>query len=97
VEIVTRGEVRREYTPDERAEVLTEAAMAEAPEHAKRELPQMQRIFYAGAAATYDAILKATYGASGPQDVADALEGLLARMDAGGDEVCRFMDKADHA
>jgi transposase len=27
VEIVTRGEVRREYTPDERARVLTEAAM----------------------------------------------------------------------
>ena len=27
VEIVTRGEVRREYTPDERAAVLTEAAM----------------------------------------------------------------------
>ena len=25
--IVTRGEVRREYTPDERAAVLTEAAM----------------------------------------------------------------------
>ena len=27
VEIVTRGEARREYTPDERARVLTEAAM----------------------------------------------------------------------
>jgi transposase len=27
VEIVTRGEVRREYTPEERAAVLTEAAM----------------------------------------------------------------------
>jgi len=27
VEIVTRGEARREYTPDERATVLTEAAM----------------------------------------------------------------------
>src|SRR5919112_2850366 len=27
VEIVTRGEARREYTPDERAAVLTEAAM----------------------------------------------------------------------
>jgi transposase len=27
VEIVTRGEARREYTPDERAKVLTEAAM----------------------------------------------------------------------
>ena len=26
VEIVTRGEARREYTPDERATVLTEAA-----------------------------------------------------------------------
>ena len=26
IEIVTRGEVRREYTPDERARVLTEAA-----------------------------------------------------------------------
>ncbi|MFC7693891.1 transposase [Paeniroseomonas aquatica] len=27
VEIVTRGQARREYTPDERARVLTEAAM----------------------------------------------------------------------
>jgi hypothetical protein len=27
VEIVTRGEARREYTPDERARILTEAAM----------------------------------------------------------------------
>ena len=27
VEIVTRGEVRREYTSEERAQVLTEAAM----------------------------------------------------------------------
>ena len=41
------------------------ALVAEAPEHAKSDLPQMQRIFYAGAAATYDAMLKATYGASG--------------------------------
>jgi hypothetical protein len=73
------------------------ALVAEAPEHAKSDLPQMQRIFYAGAAATYDAMLKATYGTSGPQDVADALEELLARMDAIGDEVCRFMDKADQA
>ena len=30
VEIVTRGEARREYTPDERARVLTEAAQAGA-------------------------------------------------------------------
>ena len=30
VEIVTRGEVRREYTAEERAQVLTEAAMPEA-------------------------------------------------------------------
>ena len=30
VEIVTRGEVRREYTPEERAMVLTEAAMPDA-------------------------------------------------------------------
>src|SRR3954452_21388754 len=30
VEIVTRGEARREYTADERARILTEAAMPEA-------------------------------------------------------------------
>jgi transposase len=30
VEIVTRGEARREYTPDERARVLTEVAMPDA-------------------------------------------------------------------
>ena len=30
IEIVTRSEVRREYAPEERAQILTEVAMPEA-------------------------------------------------------------------
>ena len=64
------------------------AAIAEAaPERAKGALPQMERVFYAGAAATYAALLEATPGAAGPQDVAAALAQLLARMDSVGDEL----------
>ena len=62
---------------------------AEVPEHSRRDLPQLERIFYAGAAAVHDVLMLAltAHKDIAPADVPNTLEHLLARLTDIGEEL----------